>query len=86
MEKTRLERVIEETLRPVLGALEQMKWEIRETMSVTKAPWDVFKKPYNELTDEELAVLFDIYHTGGEPEPCPMCVWALRRELQEMGE
>lgn len=84
LDKTRLELLIEETMRPVLGALEQLRSEIRESMGITDAPWNIFNKPYNELTDEELMALFDVYHMEGEPEPCPMCKWSLRRELQEL--
>lgn len=84
MEKTKLELLMEETMRPIIGAFVQMRNEIRETMGITEAPWKIFKKPYNELSDEEILALFDVYHIPGEMDTCPMCKWALRRELQEM--
>jgi|SRR3989304_5978245 len=86
MNKTRLELVMEEAIRPTLGALELLRSEIRQTMGITEAPWHIFNKPYNELTDEEIMALFDVYHQQGETEPCSMCVWASRRELQELNK
>ena len=82
MERTHLERVITETLRPVLGALVLLKQEIAETMQVPDAPWKILNKPYDELTEPEILALMDIYHTEGEAEPCPMCKWVARMELQ----
>ena len=83
MEKlTYLERVIEETIRPILGALALLKQEIAETMQIPESPWQVLNKPYDELSEQEILALFDIYHTVGENEPCPMCSWTTRMELQ----
>ena len=80
---TRLERVVEETLRPVLGALALLKQEIAETMQIPDAPWKILNKPYDQLTENEIIALFDIYHTNGESEPCPMCSWITRMELMK---
>lgn len=82
-EPTYLERLIEETLRPVLGALVLLKREIAETMSIPDAPWKILNKPYDELTEQEILALFDIYHVTGESEPCPMCSWITRMELMK---
>lgn len=84
MEKqTYLERLTEETLRPILGALALLKQEIAETMQIPDAPWKILNKPYDQLTENELFALFDIYHTEGEREPCPMCSWTARMELMK---
>lgn len=84
MEKqTHLERVIEETIRPVIGALLLLRQEIAETMNIPGAPWEILNKPYDQLTEQELVALFDIYHTEGESEPCPMCSWMARVELMK---
>jgi len=80
---TRLERVVQETLRPVLGALALLKQEIAETMQIPDAPWKILNKPYDQLTENEIIALFDIYHTNGESEPCPMCSWITRMELMK---
>ena len=80
---THLERVVQETLRPVLGALALLKEEIAETMRIPDAPWKVLNKPYDQLTENEIIALFDIYHTNGESEPCPMCSWITRMELMK---
>jgi len=80
--KTYLERLTEETLRPILGALDLLKQEMAETTNIPDAPWKILDKPYDELTEEELVALFDIYHQDGETEPCPMCSWTARAELQ----
>ena len=80
--QTYLERLIEETIRPVRGALNMLKQEMAETMQIPDAPWKILNKPYDELTEDELIALFDIYHTPGESEPCPMCSWTTRMELQ----
>lgn len=82
-EKTHLELVIEETIRPVLGALSLLKEEIAQTMQIPTAPWQILNKPYDKLTEPEIMALFDIYHTQGESEPCPMCDWVARVELQK---
>ena len=83
MEKqTYLDRVVEETLRPILGALVLLKQEMAETMQIPESPWQILNKPYDELTEGELVALFDIYHTQDESEPCPMCSWVTRMELQ----
>ena len=79
--KTYLERIIEETLRPVRGALELMRQEIAETMRIPDAPWKILNKPYKDLTEQEILALFDIYHQEGETEPCPICDWTAREEL-----
>ena len=81
--KTRLEQLIDEVLRPVRGALELLLQEITETMQIPDAPWKILNKPYDELTEQELVALFDIYHTEGETTPCPMCNWAARIELMK---
>jgi len=81
--RTYLERLITETLKPVIGALAQLKQEIAETMSVPDAPWKILNKSYDQLTEQELMALFDIYHTEGESEPCPMCSWVARVELMK---
>ena len=82
VEPTRLEKVLEETLRPVYGAIQLMKQEMRETLEIPDAPWKLLDKSYNELTDEEIALLMDIYHQDGEEEPCPMCVWQAHKEME----
>jgi len=81
-EQTRIEKVIEEVLRPTLGALALLKQEMAETMNIPESPWQILNKPYDELTEQEILALFDIYHTVGESEPCPMCSWVARMELQ----
>lgn len=82
MEKpTYLERIITETLRPVLGALVLLKEEIAETMRMPESPWQILNKPYDQLTEQEIMALFDIYHTVDEDKPCPMCNWVTRMEL-----
>lgn len=82
MTQTYLERLTEETLRPILGALAMLHEEIAETMNIPNAPWEILNKPYDELTEQEIMALFDIYHSLGEKEPCPMCSWTARMELQ----
>lgn len=82
-EPTYLERLTEETLRPVLGALALLKQEMAETMQIPDAPWKILNKPYDQLTEQEILALFDIYHTPGESEPCPMCSWITRMELMK---
>ena len=86
VEPTRLEKVLEETLRPVYGAIQLMKQEMRETLEIPDAPWKLLDKSYDELTDEEIALLMDIYHQDGEEEPCPMCVWMTQREITELNK
>jgi len=81
MEKTYLEKLVEETLRPIRGALELFRNEIAETMNVPDSPWKILNKPYEELSEQEIVALFDIYHTDGETKPCPMCDWMARAEL-----
>ena len=81
VKQTYLEKLIEETLRPVIGALALLKQELVETMSMPDAPWKILDKPYDQLTEPEIAALFDIYHTEGETEPCPMCRWVAKEEL-----
>jgi len=83
-EKTYLEKLMEETLRPVIGALELLRKEINETMQIPDSPWQILNKPYDELTEQEILALYDIYHQEGEKEPCPMCNWTARIELQKM--
>jgi hypothetical protein len=82
VEKTYLERLTEETLRPIRGALELLKQEIVETMQMPDAPWKILNKPYDQLTEQEIVALFNIYHQPGESTPCPMCSWMTRAELQ----
>ena len=81
-EKTYLEKLVDETLRPVRGALELLRQEIQETMEIPNAPWKILNKPYDQLSEQELLALMDIYHTEGETEPCPFCDWVARAELQ----
>ena len=81
--KTYLERLTEETLRPILGALVLLKSEIAETMQIPESPWQILNKPYDQLTEQEILALFDIYHTVGESEPCPMCSGITRMELMK---
>ena len=76
-----LERLIEETLRPAVGALALLKQELAETMQIPDSPWQILNKPYEQLTEQEIMALFDIYHQVGESEPCPMCSWITRMEL-----
>ena len=84
MEKqTRLERLIGETIRPIAGALVLLKQEIAETMQIPDSPWQILNKPYDQLTEQEILALFDIYHQVGESEPCPMCSWVARMELMK---
>ncbi len=82
-EQTYLERLIEETIRPVLGALVMLKEEMAETLDIPDAPWKILNKPYSELTEQEIMALFDIYHVPGESSPCPMCSWMARVEMSE---
>jgi len=81
LEKTYLEKIIEETLRPVLGALKVLSQELAASMHIPDAPWKILNKPYEALTEQELLALADIYHTDGEVEPCPFCNWVTRAEL-----
>ena len=83
VKQTYLDRLIEETLRPIRGALELLKHEIAESMDIPNSPWQILNKPYDQLTEEEILALFDIYHTPGESEPCPMCSWMTRMELMK---
>ena len=82
-ELTYLERVLEETVRPVIGALKLLQDEIAETMRTPASPWQILNKPYDQLSENEILALFDIYHTEGENEPCPMCKWVTRMELMK---
>ena len=82
--QTYLERLTEETLRPIRGALKLFKQEIAETMQIPDAPWKILNKSYDELTEPELLALLDIYHQEGETEPCPFCKWVAREELMKM--
>lgn len=82
-QQTYLERLMEETLRPVLGALQLFKQEVIETMNVPESPWQILNKSYDELTEQEVVALFDIYHVQDENKPCPMCVWVTRMELMK---
>jgi len=79
--QTYLEKLIDETLRPVRGALQLMEQELAETMRIPDAPWKILNKPYDQLSEEEIVALFDIYHQEGEAKPCPMCDWMARAEL-----
>ena len=81
--KTYLERLTDEALRPVLGALALFEREMSETMNIPNSPWQILNKPYDELTEQEMAALFDIYHQEGESGPCPMCSWTTRMELMK---
>jgi len=83
-EKTYLERLVAETLRPVLGAIAMFKDEISQTMQIPDAPWKILNKPYDALSEQEIAALLDIYHTEGEQEPCPICDWMARMELMKL--
>jgi hypothetical protein len=84
MEKdTYLERLLKETLGPVIGAIEMFKNEISQTMQIPDAPWKILNKPYDQLSEQEIAALLDIYHQEGEQEPCPMCDWMARTELMK---
>lgn len=80
-ELTYLERLIDETLRPIRGALAIMEQEIAETMRIPDAPWKILNKPYDQLSEQEIVALFDIYHQENEIKPCPMCDWMARAEL-----
>ena len=80
-EKTYLEKVIAETLRPVMGALELLRQEIASTMQTPDAPWKILNKPYSQLSEAEILALADIYHQDGEVKPCPFCNWVAREEL-----
>ena len=82
-EKTYLERLIEETLRPINGAVAMLTQEIAETMNIPDSPWKILNKPYDQLSEQEIMALFDIYHQEGEVEPCPMCDWTARTELMK---
>ncbi len=82
MQKTYLEKIVDETLRPIKGALELLRQEIAETMQIPDSPWKILNKPYDQLTEQEIMALFDIYHQDGEQIPCPMCDWTTRMELQ----
>ncbi len=84
MQKTYLERIMDETLRPIIGALELLEQEITETMQIPDAPWKILNKSYGELTEQEVLVLMDVYHQDGETTPCPMCRWTAREELHRM--
>ena len=84
MEKdTYLERLLKETLHPVIGAIEMFKQEIAQTMQIPDAPWKILNKPYDQLSEQEIMALFDIYHQEGEQEPCPMCLWVARTEIMK---
>jgi len=83
-EKTYLEKLVAETIRPILGALQLLEREMAETLSIPDSPWKVLNKPYDQLTEQEILVLMDIYHTDGESKPCPMCDWMTRMELQRV--
>ena len=85
-EKTYLEKLLEETLRPIYGAIELFKNEISQSMQIPDAPWKILNKPYDELSEQEIMALFDIYHTEGEQEPCPMCDWTARKELMKQNQ
>jgi len=80
---TYIERLTEEALKPVLGALVLLKQEIAETMNIPESPWQILNKSYDQLSEQEVLALFDIYHTPGESEPCPMCSWVARVELMK---
>lgn len=88
MGSTYLEKLIDETIRPLLGALELLEGELAETLQVPDAPWKILNKSYDELTEEEFMALMDMYHKEGEMAPCQMCQWAARAEAQRlrMGE
>ncbi len=83
MEKTYLEKVIEECLRPIIGAMTMLRQEIAETMNIPDAPWKILNKSYDELTEQEILALLDIYHIPGETTPCPFCNWVAREELMK---
>lgn len=83
-EQTYLERLIEETVKPVIGALELFRLEMVETMNIPDAPWKILSKPYDRLSEQEIMALMDIYHQEGETAPCPMCQWMSRVELMKM--
>jgi hypothetical protein len=82
-ERTYLEKVITETLRPIYGALKLLRQEITETMQIPDSPWKILNKPYDQLTEPEIMALFDVYHQEGETIPCPMCNWVARTELMK---
>jgi hypothetical protein len=90
IQKTYLEKIIDEAIRPTIGAVEQLVREIAQSMQIPDAPWKILNKKYDELTEQELLALADIYHTEGEGEPCPFCQWVSKEELkrnrQEMEE
>lgn len=70
----------------MLKALELLELEIAETMNIPNAPWKILNKSYDKLTEPEIMALFDIYHTDGEIEPCPMCHWTTQAELTGMNK
>ncbi len=82
--KTRLELVMEEVLRPIYGAIDLLRQEIEETMNIPDSPWKILNKSYEQLSDEEIMALLDIYHVQDEQEPCPMCKWMARMEIQQL--
>jgi len=79
-EPTYLQKVLDETVRPVAGALDLLQNQIEETMNLPTSPWKVLNKPYKDLSIADLTALMDIYHTPGEVQPCPMCLWMSREE------
>jgi hypothetical protein len=82
IQKTYLEKIIDEAIRPTIGAVEQLVQEIAQSMQIPDAPWKILDKKYDDLTEQELVALADIYHVDGEPEPCPFCQWVSREELR----
>jgi len=80
---TYLEKLMQETLRPIYGAMELLHQEITETLQIPNSPWQILNKPYDQLTEQEIITLLDIYHQDQEQEPCPMCKWLSRVELQK---
>jgi len=86
MEKTRLERIVEEAVRPLFGALGILRQEIRESMNIPNSPWKILNKSYDALSDQEIMALFDIYHTPNETEACPMCKWMSQMEAVKMNQ
>lgn len=82
MVRTRLEAIVEEAVRPMVGAMKVLLHEIEETMQIPDSPWKILNKSYDQLSEQEIMALADIYHIDGELTPCPFCQWVSREELK----
>jgi len=83
MDKSYIEILADEVLRPTLAAFERIKDELsaKEGFGIPNNPKDILHKAYEELSDWEIVQLIDIYHMPGETTPCAMCKWMLENEL-----